>query len=45
MSAWLAGYRKQGCPPVRHSEVFCATYRPHYRVLLTPLAERLTALP
>jgi len=39
MGAWLEAYRKQGCPPVHHSEAFRGAYSPHYRVLLTALAE------
>lgn len=35
MTAWLAEYRSQGCPPVRHSEVYRQAYDPHYRVLRT----------
>lgn len=34
MEAWLAAYRRQGCPAVHHSEVFRSAYHPHYRVLL-----------
>ena len=40
MDTWLAAYRKQGCPPVHHSDVFRNTYHPHYRVILQPLATR-----
>ena len=45
MEAWLDGYRQRGCPPVRHSEAFREAYRPHYRVLLEPLARRFSAPP
>ena len=45
MEAWLAGYKKNGCPPVRHSEAFRTAYRPHYRVLCEPLARSFSALP
>ena len=45
MEAWLAGYKKNGCPPVRHSEAFRTAYRPHYRVLCEPLARSFPALP
>lgn len=30
---FLAGYRAQGCPPLRHSARYRALYRPHYRLL------------
>ena len=43
MGAWLEAYRLQGCPPVHHSEEFRAAYQPHYRILLTPLANRFRA--
>ena len=33
MREWLAEYRAQGCPPVRHSDAFRAAYHPHYRLL------------
>lgn len=30
---FLARWRREGCPPVRHSEAFRAAYRPHYRLI------------
>ena len=44
LGPWLADYRRQGCPPVRHSEVFRQTYRPHYRLLQAPYAGYFPAL-
>lgn len=44
MGAYLEGWRREGCPPVRHSETFRNAYRPHYRVLQTKLAGFLPAL-
>jgi|GEM_PF-1328487 len=44
IQAWVAAYRRRGCPPVHHSEVFRNAYHPHYRILLTPLAEQVPAL-
>lgn len=41
MEEWLAEYEAAGCPPVRHSEAYRATYRPHYRVLTWELAREL----
>ena len=34
MRVWLQAYRRQGCPPVHHSDAFRLSYQPHYRVLL-----------
>ncbi len=33
MKEWLEEYRAQGCPALRHSEVYRQAYRPHYRLL------------
>jgi hypothetical protein len=44
MEAWLAAYRRQGCPPVHHSDAYRGAYGPHYRVLREVLALRLPAL-
>ena len=33
MKEWLAEYRAQGCPPVRHSEEYRQAYAPRYRLL------------
>ena len=33
MKEWLAEYRTQGCPPVRHSEEYRQAYAPRYRLL------------
>ena len=38
MDPWLDGWETQGCPPVHHSDAFCAAYQPHYRVIRTDLA-------
>ena len=44
MGAYLERWRREGCPPVRHSEAFRTAYRPHYRVLRMDLARFLPAL-
>lgn len=44
MGAYLEGWRREGCPPVRHSETFRNAYDPHYRVLRQDLARFLPAL-
>ena len=44
MGEFLAEYRRQGCPAVRHSERFRALYRPHYRVVDRFFAGALPAL-
>lgn len=41
MAAWLAAWREQGFPPVRHSVVYRNAYRPHYRVLCAGYAQNL----
>ena len=41
---YLENWRREGCPPVRHSEAFRNAYNPHYRVLQTKLAGFLPAL-
>ena len=41
---WLAEYRRRGCPPVRHSQVFREIYRPHYRLVRTEYAGFFPAL-
>lgn len=41
MEQWLSAWCEQGCPPVHHSEVFRAAYRPHYRILREELTDRL----
>jgi uridine kinase len=33
LTPWLTEYRRRGCPPVHHSEIFRTAYHPHYRVL------------
>ncbi|MDO4565792.1 MAG: hypothetical protein Q4B42_00520 [Oscillospiraceae bacterium] len=33
LETYLAAYRAEGCPAVRHSEQYRQAYRPHYRVL------------
>lgn len=44
MEAFLEDWRREGCPPVHHSEAFRNAYRPHYRVLRTEYAGFLPAL-
>ncbi|MDO4582185.1 MAG: hypothetical protein Q4B96_06355 [Bacillota bacterium] len=50
MTDWLTEYRRQGCPPVHHSQIFRDAYQPHYRLLRTeyagyfPLLLRISAL-
>lgn len=44
MAEYLEGWRREGCPPVRHSEAFRNAYNPHYRVLQTRMAGFLPAL-
>lgn len=41
VDAWLADWRANGFPPVRHSEDFRTAYRPHYRVLSQALANAM----
>ncbi len=38
MVGWLTSYRTRGMPAVRHSPIYRAAYRPHYRVLLADYA-------
>lgn len=33
MGAFLDRWRREGCPPVHHSDAFRAAYRPHYRLI------------
>ena len=35
MAAFVAEYRREGCPAVHHSDQYREAYQPHYRVLLT----------
>lgn len=44
LEEYLEVWRREGCPPVHHSETFRNAYRPHYRVLRTDLARFLPAL-
>lgn len=44
LGEYLEGWRREGCPPVRHSEAFRNAYRPHYRVVRAELAGFLPAL-
>lgn len=44
MAEYLEGWRREGCPPVRHSETFRNAYHPHYRVLRLDCARFLPAL-
>lgn len=41
---YLESWRREGCPPVRHSEAFRKAYRPHYRVVRQDFAGYLPAL-
>lgn len=41
---WVAKYRRQGCPVIRHSESFRSAYHPHYRVLRLDYAGFLPVL-
>ncbi|MCI8328081.1 MAG: hypothetical protein HFG02_00280 [Oscillibacter sp.] len=44
LNLYLESWRREGCPPVHHSEAYRNAYRPHYRVLQTKLAGFLPAL-
>lgn len=44
MAEYLALWRREGCPPVGHSEAFRSAYHPHYRVLRLDCARFLPAL-
>lgn len=44
LGEYLEGWRREGCPPVRHSEAFRSAYNPHYRVLGLDCARFLPAL-
>lgn len=44
MAEYLELWRREGCPPVHHSEAFRNAYRPHYRVLRLDCARFLPAL-
>lgn len=44
MAEYLEGWRREGCPPVHHSEAFRNAYNPHYRVLRLEDARFLPAL-
>ena len=44
LKEFLEDWRREGCPPVRHSEAFRNAYNPHYRILETKLAGFLPAL-
>jgi len=44
MREWLAEYRAQGCPALRHSEVYREAYAPHYRLLKKEYAAAFPAL-
>lgn len=44
MAEYLEDWRREGCPPVRHSETFRNAYHPHYRVLRLDCARFLPAL-
>ena len=44
MAEYLESWRREGCPPVHHSEAFRSAYRPHYRVLGMDCARFLPAL-
>lgn len=44
MGEYLASWRREGCPPVSHSETYRNAYHPHYRVLREDCARFLPAL-
>jgi len=44
MGEYLELWRREGCPPVRHSETYRRAYNPHYRVLRADCACFLPAL-
>ncbi len=44
MGEYLEGWRREGCPPVRHSEAFRNAYHPHYRVVRLDFARYLPSL-
>lgn len=44
MAEGLAEYRRRGCPPVRHSQIFRDAYHPHYRLIRTEYAGFFPAL-
>lgn len=44
MGEYLESWRREGCPPVSHSETFRNAYAPHYRVLRLDYARFLPAL-
>ena len=44
MAEYLEDWRREGCPPVRHSAAFRSAYHPHYRVLRLDCARFLPAL-
>ena len=44
MTEWLAEYRAQGCPPVRHSEGYRQAYEPRYRLLKREYARFFSVL-
>lgn len=44
LEGYLTAWRREGCPPVHHSEAFRRAYHPHYRVLRQDYARFLPAL-
>ncbi len=38
VTEWMEAWKKRGCLPVHHSEVYRAAYQPHYRLLKTEYA-------
>ena len=44
LGEYLESWRREGCPPVRHSEAFRTAYNPHYRILRREFAGFLPAL-
>ena len=42
--AWLDDYRKEGCPPVSHSQNYRNRYQPHYRVIKEEFADWFSVL-
>lgn len=44
LGEYLESWRREGCPPVHHSDAFRAAYNPHYRILRREFAGFLPAL-
>lgn len=44
INKWISEWKKKGCPPVHHSEIYRKAYDPHYRLLRTEYAGYFPAL-